>query len=154
MKRLLAALTLTICVTACGGGDSGSQTSDLSTFADTATMAKALDAAGIQCDEFALDDPDSQGDFDIGLPEATETGSCTSEGDTLQLSIFAKPEQVTTTVKAIGSPLICGFAKSFGVSHLALAFGANWTLDGMSDDPAVYAKAIGGDSATYECPED
>lgn len=155
MKKigLVAGVLLLAACGSSGGLPSSSPPSSKSTFTGPTAVAKALTTAGIECDNLTFPTDDGATiDIGLGLPEPSVSADCDSQGDSLQISIYEKPGQVDKVVDAIDSPILCSFAVSFGQPHLALAYGANWTVDGMSDAPATYADALGGDSATYDCP--
>ena len=153
--RWIAILLVAVLVLAgCGGDDGGSSSSDLSTFDSTTAVAAALTKAGIECAGFEVDSEEDAADaVDLGLPTPAEVGHCSSKGDQLEIDLYAKPEQVTQSVSASKSEAFCGLATSFGITTIKLAFGHNWIVGGMSDDPATYAKALGGDSSSYDCPD-
>ncbi len=152
-RRIAILLVAVLVLAGCGGDDRGSTSSDLSTFDSTTAVAAALTKAGIECEGFEVQsEADAADAVDLGLPQPAEVGHCTSKGDQLEIDIYAKPEQVTQSVSATKSEVFCGLATSFGITTIKLAFGHNWIIGGMSDDPDTYAKAIGGGSSSYDCP--
>jgi hypothetical protein len=154
MRRIAVLFVAVVVLAACGGDDGGSSSSDLSTFDTTSAVADALNKAGVECDGFEVQSEEDQADaIDLGLPQPAEVGNCSSKGDQLEIDLYAKPEQVTQSVSASKSEVFCGLATSFGITTINLAFGQNWIVGGMSDDPATYAKALGGDSSSYDCPD-
>ncbi len=153
-RRLAILFVAVVVLAGCGGDDGSSSSSDLSTFDKTTAVAAALTKAGIECDGFEVESEQDAADaVDLGLPQPAEVGHCSSKGDQLEIDVYAKPEQVTQSVSASKSEVFCGLATSFGITTIKLAFGHNWIIGGMSDDPATYAKAIGGDSSSYDCPD-
>jgi hypothetical protein len=154
VRRIAILFVAALVLAGCGGDDNGSSSSDLSTFESTTAVAAALTKAGVECDGFAVESEEDAADaVDLGLPQPAEVGHCSSKGDQLEIDLYAKPEQVTQSVSASKSEVFCNLATSFGITTIKLAFGHNWIVGGMSDDPATYAKAIGGDSSSYDCPD-
>ncbi len=154
MRRIAILFVAVVVLAGCGGDDSGNSSSHLSSFGSTKAVAAALTKAGIECAGFEVHPEGDEADaLDLGLPKPAEVGECSSKGDQLEIDIYAKPEQVPESVSISKSDAFCGLVTSFGITTIKLAFGHNWIVGGMSDDPATYAKAIGGDSSSYDCPD-
>ena len=152
MRRIATLFVAALALAGCGGDDGS--TSDLSTFDSTTAVANALTKAGVECDGFEVQSEEDTTDaVDLGLPTPAEVGHCSSNGDQLEIDVYAKPEQVTQSVSASKSEVFCNLATSFGITTIKLAFGHDWIVGGMSDDPATYAKALAGDSSSYDCPD-
>ncbi|HMK11906.1 MAG TPA: hypothetical protein VK461_10020 [Acidimicrobiales bacterium] len=137
----------------CGGDDSGgaADTSTLSSFDSASTVADALNKAGIECNDFAVD-PEGSDASELGLPDPIEVGRCSSQGDDLEIDRYAKPEQVTVSIQRISSTVLCGLAGALGITTISVAYGRNWIVGGMTDDPARYATALGGAPFSTDCP--
>jgi hypothetical protein len=135
---------------ACSGDDGGSASAaSLSTFDNPTAMGRALTDAGIACDGFTIESSGDTGGAVVG-PTAAAEGQCDSDGDQLSLAIYSKTEEID---QILNTPhdLVCGIAISFGVTEINYAYGANWFVGGMSDDPVPYADALGGQSGSFSC---
>ncbi len=112
--------------------DGGTETppDDLASFATIADLDGALDAGGVVCElEYdGLTDDDGN-----------EVSTCTIEGSQAFLSIFADPSTVSEVVTAHEAD-----------AQVALAYGANWTIEltppseSTATSAAAIAQATGG----------
>ena len=87
-----------------------------------------------------------------GCRTPAEVGHCSSNGDQLEIDVYAKPEQVTQSVSASKSEVFCNLATSFGITTIKLAFGHNWIVGGMSDDPATVRQGARGRLVVLRLP--
>ena len=142
MRRLFAVLAAGLVIAACGSSHHTSTDSSPSTTSaakptndtDATAVHDALQAAGLDCTNFAIDT--SEG-MDIG-PKPTSSGTCTLLQEKMSIDVY-KNAEVRDNADGMASKVGCSFAKSFGISRLTWVDLENATVSG---DTSETAKAI------------
>jgi len=153
MKRLLALATIAI-LAACGGSSDGN---DTTAYTSTAEIADTLQAAGLTCEGFTLDESTDAGLE--GIPNAIEGASCTDAEYDIEMSIYGSEVDLQRATGRTAFMSYCLLADGFGfdLDGSQWTIGANFVVsvsdpDGKFRDAAPYAKALGGTVKTIDCP--
>lgn len=112
-------------------------------------LAAAVTAAGFGCDDFKVDDPDTN--IQLGGLPSGESGGCTIDGEDSELTVYRTTSDLKRVLAAIPS-LGCSIGEAFGLTEFRYVVGSNWTISTPSSATTKpLAKAMKAKKLVYEC---